>query len=612
MKTKKGLFFLFILFLSVQCAWAFPIANSSNQEMSRSAAFDGTNYLVAFRETGQVKRASAQLISQIGALVGAKIITDLPDPKNPPAIAFDGANYLMIVEDDTTSSTIYGQFISTASTTVGSYITIASGGSNIEMPNILFDGANYFVVWDESGDTGGTLKGQFVSPAGEMVGSVITICAGTAPDSDVPMVYNIGFDGTNILAAWADGRNGASCGDTAICELDIYGQFISKSGTGSAGTLSGSNFAINENNDWSDMSTIGIAFDGTNYLVAWNDMTPWTNTNTNSNARLYAQLISTSGSPVGDVISIGSPTLNKHRDWPVLAFDGTNYLLTWMYTGTDANHNGVCDSTEGTCWDAFGQYISTIGTLQGAAFSIAGGAQNQMAYPVFAAGKYLIVYNSFTKMSGGTSGNISGKFLDPQPRILSPNGGENIISGSTHTVSWDAPDNAVKFKLSYSMDGGVIWTAIAPGYVTGTSYGWPVPLPTANKGNCLVKINGYDSSDVLVGSDRSDAPFALEVIKLTSPDGAEVWTSATQQDITWTTNATKNPVSKVQLLYTTNNGVTWLTIKTITGNPGTYSWTVPAVSVPKPNCMVKVLLKNSLGTAVGSEMSDNVFAIQPG
>jgi hypothetical protein len=192
--------------------------------------------------------------------------------------------------------------------------------------------------------------------------------------------------------------------------------------------------------------------------------------------------------------------------------------------------------------------------------------------------------------------------------LITPNGGEVISSGSTYTVTWSAPPEAVKFKLQYSLNNGSTWKLIAKN-LTGTSYNWTVPCPNNNKVNSLVKVIGFNASGTKVGEDVSDSTFTIEVIKVTSPDGGETLTSGTIHTITWQTNGTIRPVASVKLSYSTNGGSTWKAIKTLTGNPGSYNWTVP--NVTSSTCKVKVVLKDSGGVTVGSDMSDGLFTIQP-
>jgi len=201
--------------------------------------------------------------------------------------------------------------------------------------------------------------------------------------------------------------------------------------------------------------------------------------------------------------------------------------------------------------------------------------------------------------------------------LLVPNGGEVIPSGSTYTIKWSAPANAVKFDLRYSLNNGTTWITIA-NKVAGTScntdkkcYNWRVPKPLNNNRTCLVKVIGFKSSGVKVGEDRSNSTFTIEVVKLISPDGGETLKSGSTHTITWRTNRTIRPVVSTKLFRTINGGSTWTLMRTLTGNPNpnSYNWTVPNLS--SSNCRVKVILLDSLGRIIGSDVSDKVFTIQP-
>ncbi|MEM7828519.1 MAG: hypothetical protein QW561_04185, partial [Candidatus Aenigmatarchaeota archaeon] len=150
-------------------------------------------------------------------------------------------------------------------------------------------------------------------------------------------------------------------------------------------------------------------------------------------------------------------------------------------------------------------------------------------------------------------------------KLLSPNGGEIIPSGSTYPVKWEAPANTHHFTLKLSMDNGMTWTTIASN-ITGNTYDWTVPVPANNKRKCLIKVIAFNSSNVKIGADRSDGTFTIEVVKLNEPNGGESLKSGDSYEIKWTTNATKKPVSKVILSYTLNGGLTWKAID-MTGDP---------------------------------------------
>jgi Zn-dependent metalloprotease len=200
---------------------------------------------------------------------------------------------------------------------------------------------------------------------------------------------------------------------------------------------------------------------------------------------------------------------------------------------------------------------------------------------------------------------------DPDSMILySPNGGEPLKPDDLVNIMWGGPSDMAYVNLSYSIDGGVTWKTIEK-YVSGTEYDWIMPRQTGNKTKCLVKVAGFNSKGVSIGSDKSDGQFSIEVVKLTYPNGGDPpLISGVPVDITWTTNQTKSSVATVKLFYSIDNGKTWKPIPgTITGNPESHSWT-PSVSTLKDKCKVKVILKDAAGNSVGSDMSDSVFTIQ--
>jgi len=199
--------------------------------------------------------------------------------------------------------------------------------------------------------------------------------------------------------------------------------------------------------------------------------------------------------------------------------------------------------------------------------------------------------------------------------LASPNGGEPLLSGSIHTIVWTAAAEAVNFKLSFSIDNGVTWTPIHTGFVTGTSLDWLVPAPAGNKKKCLVKITGFDALNKKLGADTSNAPFTIEVVRLTSPNGGGIpIISGDPLTVTWSIYDTIQPITKVKLLFTKNGGATWSSLATLpTGTypPGDYTQpvTVPSVTGSKTKCKVKVVLIAGTVTR-GNDVSDAFFTVQ--
>ncbi len=202
--------------------------------------------------------------------------------------------------------------------------------------------------------------------------------------------------------------------------------------------------------------------------------------------------------------------------------------------------------------------------------------------------------------------------VDPEQgvRLVSPVAGDVVPSGSSFMVRWFAPQNAVRFKLLYSTDGGRRWHLITD-KATGSSHQWNVPTPTQNKNRSLFKIMAYDSQDRKLGSDRSDGFFTLAVMQLTTLKGGEVLRSGEPYPVAWITHQTIRPVESVELFLSVNNKITWKKLAKLSGNPGSYTITVPPVGKTKPNCWIKVLLLDSRGERVGADTTDNPFTVIP-
>jgi hypothetical protein len=193
--------------------------------------------------------------------------------------------------------------------------------------------------------------------------------------------------------------------------------------------------------------------------------------------------------------------------------------------------------------------------------------------------------------------------------LLTPNKGGVIPSGSDQVIGWGAPSQADWFKLLYSTDNGLTWLTIEK-RMTDKGYLWHVPAMPNNKKTCRIKVVAYNDLNVKVGSDVTDLPFTIEVVKVTSPNGGVPLTSGDTL-VEWYTNETVRPVATVQLFYTIDGGLTWrqMTGSPVSGNPGSFTWTVP--SVTKKKCKVKVVLKDDKRKGVGSDISDAFFSILP-
>jgi hypothetical protein len=373
-----------------------PIATHA---LSTSAAFDGTNYLVGMQGDSVTDwDVGAKLVSPSGA-VGPLISTGRSG--GAPGVAFAGSNYLLAWTDTTAyprNDDVYGQVVDLSGNRVGNAFPVAEGPGSQALSAVGSDGTSFLVVWGDQCNqrmpgqrTCASQYAQFVAASGSLLGPPILISSSGAYDVEREMAVAFGKD--NFLLAWAGWQRGTGL-------WDLYGRFITTTEALSDPIM------LSETSSSAPHAGGVVAFDGQNYLVAWNSDADHSR----------SRLISPSGAFLGPEFATGIAG-------SALAFDGANYLVTRTDTGNDANHNSACDPGEGTCWDVYGRFMSRTGTLIGSEFPITTDPANQFAYSVvFGVGQFLVVwttgdfptqapfdvYAAFVSPLGGCVGDCSG------------------------------------------------------------------------------------------------------------------------------------------------------------------------------------------------------------
>lgn len=190
--------------------------------------------------------------------------------------------------------------------------------------------------------------------------------------------------------------------------------------------------------------------------------------------------------------------------------------------------------------------------------------------------------------------------------LISPNGGEVLLIGSSYTITWNNTAGITSVLIQYSTDNGNSWNIInsmAPTGPTGGSYLWNLIPPTPT-GNALVRI--LDTSNPMIG-DTSDAVFSISngTAALTSPNGGETWYIGSTHNITW--SYTGSP-SQYNIEYSTDNGITWNIVAnnvSVGSFGGSFAWVIP--NTPSNQCLVKI---TDVFDTLRRDISDGVFNIE--
>ena len=391
----------------------FPIATNATSGFTTGLAFDGTNYLVAVQgDELAATNITAQLIGTTGALLGSRI--KVGRGGSSPVVAFDGTNYLMVWTDSANApdDDIYGQFISRAGALVRTPfpISTASGKQVSSLFNgLVFDGTNYLAVWRDQrigpDNDNSDIYGQLITPAGTLLGSEIAISTQAGKQRHPAAA----FDGTNYLTVWISQQAGGG-------QWDTYGRFISRAG------IPGNLFLISQTVGATE-NTTSVAFDGTNYLVAWERDIGLGFPNPEL-GDIYCRFVSPSGSFPGNEFAF--VTNSGNQVFPSLAFDGANYLLSWSDgPGTTnsqvrfqfLNPAGAAISSPFNAFTAVGTNVPLFGGI------------------VFDGRRYAIVttLGSSDADLSLTPGDVYGCFISPLPRGAFPIAitSSNEFGGST-------------------------------------------------------------------------------------------------------------------------------------------------------------------------------------
>jgi hypothetical protein len=370
-------------------------------------AFDGTDYLVVWPdsqyETGwDIRGARVNPSGTVLDPAGFTISAGAGD-QDDPAIAFDGANFLVVWFDD--RGGIYGARVTPEGAVLdpNGFVVSHAAYRPPTQPTLAFDGTNFLAVWrDNRNSVSSDIYGARVSRSGVCLDpNGIAVC--TAPGKQSNPAVSFGRDA--FLAVWQDtGRGGSTGNDIYAARVDTNGVVLDTEGIAVTASLDNERHAA-------------VAFDGINYLTAWSDK------RSGHHTAIYGARVTQDGA----VLDSGGLPISQFAEPPSMLFDGADYVLVWA----DSIVRGVKVEPSGVVVDSF-LVTSHYGVTYYAA--IAQGLQ----------GQFLIAYDYLTGVSQGRTYDtqrIWGKFypfggiaerqvaslLEQQPIVVTPNPSKGVF-----------------------------------------------------------------------------------------------------------------------------------------------------------------------------------------
>ncbi|MCO5169720.1 MAG: hypothetical protein M9894_25560 [Planctomycetes bacterium] len=391
-------------------------------------AFDGENYLAVGTELDADGGVFAARVTR-----GGVVLDDPPvlvaSQGHQPAVAFGGGNYLVVWTDQRNGiEDIYGNLVSPAGTLVNpNGIPIHTSDDVSFQPAVAFDGSQHLVVFRERHGTSG--------PTSDILGRRVTTVGGAGDPITIAAADGhrfspaVAFGGAHFLVVWSDERSG---------DQDLRGARVDRDGL------------VNPNDATAGVvisafpggqpDRAALAFDGTNFLVVWDEDRNVNSPPPSSLRDTFAARVSQSMTVLDPLGVLLSTVVTNAQTDAAVAHDGTDYLIVWSDTrGPSKTIVGVRVSRTGAVRDPSGLVLGSLGAL------------SDQARPAAAwnGSRYLVVWEGYA--SGSASFDVEGA-------LVAPDG-----TGAGVTIS-DGPGDQVAPRVAFG--GGsflVVWQDLRGG-----------------------------------------------------------------------------------------------------------------------------------------------------
>jgi len=178
----------------------------------QALAWNGSTYLVAWPAHigGNQNIVQGRTVSKTGVMSDLITIDGAVSvDQNPLSVGTDGTNFLVAWNYDASVDSngdaiweLRGRLVTPAGGFLGSQFTVADTSNRPSFPAIAFDGANYLVTWTwrhEAGDL--DVAGRYFTSAGAAVDDAFALAVGDGNQGISPVVAG----GGKCLVAWTDG-----------------------------------------------------------------------------------------------------------------------------------------------------------------------------------------------------------------------------------------------------------------------------------------------------------------------------------------------------------------------------------------------------------------------
>ncbi|MFL5319338.1 MAG: hypothetical protein ACJ790_06745 [Myxococcaceae bacterium] len=294
-----------------------PGTGLAGDSVETKAAFDGTNYLFAwidFRRTTEAGDVYAARVTASGTVLdpGGIPVSIGPGGKSDLRLVFDGTNYLLVWEGDSSGHVqVYGAHVSPGGQVLEpNGFALSPSDSSQNAPVVVANGTDAMVVWSEYVNSGSDLFALRVGTGGPI---------GTANQvSDVPgdqWAGAMAFNGTEYMIFLSSGpNNGAD---------QLFGYRLDSAGA----AMDSAPFLLSPSADVYSQFVAGS--DGTDFFVSWTEQLQDRSHDVRASVVTAAGVAAT---PSG--LAIATSPADEHQ--LTLTWNGTEYVLAFFDSNQDS------------------------------------------------------------------------------------------------------------------------------------------------------------------------------------------------------------------------------------------------------------------------------------
>jgi hypothetical protein len=448
-------------------------------------AFDGTNTFVIW--SSEVEGGGSDIFGAHVAPTGVVLepadlpIVTAPGFESSFDLAFNGTYHLVVWDAfDVPDWNVHGTLVDMSGTALNpSGFPISAAAGDQTFPAVEALGTDFMVVWQSGPPGAPDVYGSRIDATGSVLDPTGIAIAATSAAETGPSVVT---DGVNALVLFTSSRGGhlGTRLDASGTVLDPAGVAMPVAG-GSDPAFDGDNFFLvvtdpavrgaRVTRNLAVLDPVGLvislgansqfgidsAFDGTDTLVVWSDDRPQ-----GEGPGLYGARVGPDGQILdgSGFLIVAGPTTNGPNT-PSVAFDGTNFLVTWL-DGQGSGISAAMVSRDGDVVDRF-DVLLPGGEVSGQAVA-------------FGEDGYLVSWQSVLHTGGGgTRHDVRAARVGTDGTVLDPSG--FLIASfttSTRTGTVDVAYGGTGFMVVW--DHGVDGHSIQGARVEVPDAG-PVPTP---------------------------------------------------------------------------------------------------------------------------------------